>query len=114
MVDALKILVPLTIAAGAILAMLHWSGRRPPTASALIHGAFAAGVLFCMFSLLLSGSLPGIGIASLALFVIAAVAGVLLFVMHASKKQLPRVVIVTHAALAVLGAGFLLMAMRAG
>ena len=87
--------------AGLVVAVMHVKGRTVPVPAALVHGLFAASGLVVLIVTLLGGDHPGVAIASLVLFVAAALGGFLLFGLHVTGKKLPLPLIAVHALAAV-------------
>ncbi|MDE2292469.1 MAG: hypothetical protein KGL53_10330 [Elusimicrobia bacterium] len=99
------VLFGLSACGGAYLAWRHLSGRTPGVPLALVHGAAgAAGLVVLALALQASGTLGrGLGTAALAVFVLAATGGFLLFGLHLKGRPLPKAGVLVHAAAAVVG-----------
>jgi membrane protease YdiL (CAAX protease family) len=89
---------------GLIMAGTRLRGSNPPLALALIHGAVAAAGLVALIVAVVHASagtsLPRI---ALALFVVAALGGFVLFATHLRKKNIPVPLMLIHAVVAVGG-----------
>jgi hypothetical protein len=96
---------------GALLAFLRFSNRPIPTALALLHGALAASGLVALAVHALGADGSGQARVALAIFVVAALGGFLLFFgFHLQKKQLPAPVVLIHGGVAVVAFLILLVA----
>jgi hypothetical protein len=102
----LTALVLFAIAAlgGVTMAVIRFQGaERPPTALALLHGAFAAAGIIVLIVAMLSTPNPAQARTALVLFIVAALGGFYLFAQHVQKRALPIPVILVHALIAVIG-----------
>ncbi|HEY3586009.1 MAG TPA: hypothetical protein VGK85_02605 [Myxococcaceae bacterium] len=102
----LTALVLFAIAAlgGVTMAVMRFRGaERPPTALALLHGAFAAAGIIVLIVAMLSTPNPAQARTALVLFIVAALGGFYLFAQHVQKRALPIPVILVHALIAVIG-----------
>jgi uncharacterized membrane-anchored protein len=103
--------VLLTLAAigGATMAIIRFSGQpHPPTWLAMLHGFLAAAAVTLLLYACVTVGLPTLANAALALFVIAALGGVVLNLnYHWKQLPLPKPLVLGHGALAVVG--FLLL-----
>jgi hypothetical protein len=95
---------------GALLAFLRLSNRPLPTALALLHGALAASGLAALAYYVLGTGGSSQARIALAIFVVAALGGFVLFAFHLQKKQLPVPLVVIHGAVAVIAFLILLVA----
>jgi len=105
------VLFALAALGGLILATLHLKKNDAPIPLALIHGlAAAVGLVLLIIAVT---QMPSAGLAgvALAIFVIAALGGFVLFAMHLSKKLLPSGLIVVHGLVAVVAFVILLIAL---
>jgi hypothetical protein len=97
------------VAGGAILAIVHFSGpNNPPTPLAVIHGIAAvvgvgtvAGAIVLGFHT--SVVTTEIAVTALAIFVVAALGGLLLFSQQMRGKRLSSPVVLLHGALGATG-----------
>jgi len=102
-------LILFAIAAVGGLALLiqhlksHAGAPQPALGLALVHGAFAASGLVVLVIAFLQGTVKGLGVVSLVIFVVAALGGFYLFAQHAAKKQLPKQFLFVHGGAAVVG-----------
>jgi hypothetical protein len=99
------VLLALTGAGGLLLAGIRFSGRpRPPTWIAMLHGLLAGGGLTLLLYAGFAGAMPGGAWAGLVLLGVAAVGGLVLNLhYHWNRLELPAWLILTHAAIAVVG-----------
>ena len=95
---------------GITLATLHFRHKNLPMPLALIHGLLAAAGLVVLIMAVVGGSTGNLLIASLALFVIAALGGFALFSFHLRRLPLPTPVVFIHGLVAVVA--FLLLLVR--
>jgi hypothetical protein len=95
------LLFALAALVGITLAALHLKKKDVSVSLALVHGLAAAVGLVLLIIAVVQMSLAGpVGVA-LAIFVIAALGGFVLFAMHLMRKRLPPGLIVVHGLLAV-------------
>src|SRR5437899_5264596 len=90
------VLFALAALGGLILATLHLKKNDAPIPLALVHGlAAAVGLVLLIIAVT---QMPSAGLAgvALAIFVIAALGGFVLFAMHVMKKSLPGGLIFVH------------------
>ena len=94
---------------GATLATLHFRGRSPlPMPLALLHGLLAAsGLALLVIAALTQPGFGGLPLASLVIFLIAALGGFYLFSHHLRGRALPSTVVLIHGGAAVVA--FLLL-----
>jgi hypothetical protein len=107
------ILLGLAALGGLTLAGIRLSGvPRPPTWMALGHGAIAAtGLAFLIYPAVVS-SIPVLAQIALAIFVLAALGGALLFVgFHLRQKPLPIPLVLGHGLTALTGYVLLLISL---
>ena len=104
------VLFAVAAAGGALLAFLRLSNKPLPTPLALLHGALAA----CGLAALAFHALGPAGASqarlALAIFVVAALGGFVLFSLHLRKKPLPVPLVLVHGAVAVVAFLILLVA----
>lgn len=106
------VLFALAAVGGLALAVLRLRGRPLPTSAALIHGgAAAAGLVALAYAVFVSDLHAGV---PLALFVIAALGGFVLFAFHLLRKPIPVPAMAVHAGVAVVAFGLLLVGLFAG
>jgi len=102
------ILFAIAALGGATLATLHFRGRNRPLALALLHGLIAAsGVVLLIAAALTQPAFGGLALASLVVFVLAALGGIYLSSHRLSAKPLPSPVVLIHGSAAVVA--FLLL-----
>jgi hypothetical protein len=104
MVMAMIVLFAIAAVGGIILAALHFGKKTMPMWLALLHGLVAVcGVIVLIAALIKLSGATLLGVA-LALFAIAAVGGLTLFIgFYLPKKQLPSPIVILHALFAVSG-----------
>ena len=89
---------------GLVLASIRLRGSNPPLAPALVHGAVAAaGLLALIVAVVQAGASASSPRIALALFVVAALGGFVLFATHLRKKNIPVPLMLIHAVVAVGG-----------
>jgi hypothetical protein len=94
------ILLALAALGGAVLLGFVLRGRHTPKGIALIHGSFAAlGVVVLAIASILSPAAP---VASLVLFVLAAIGGAVLIVLDLKRRQVPKGLAVGHGGIAIV------------
>lgn len=91
------------------LAAKHLKSIPVSIPAALSHGVFAAAGLVLFALAAMEKGMTVLSKASLTLFVVAALGGVLLFVFHLKGKKLPPPLIFLHAIVAVCGFVLLLL-----
>ena len=96
------LLFALAALVGITLAALHLKKKDVSVSLALVHGlAAAVGLVLLIIAVVQMSSAGPAGVA-LAIFVIAALGGFVLFAMHLMRKKLPPGLIVVHGLLAVV------------
>lgn len=108
------VLFALAALGGIILAALHLKKNDAPIPLALVHGlAAAVGLVLLIVAVM---QIPSAGLAgvALAIFLIAALGGFVLFAMHLTKKSLPRGLIFVHGLAAVVAFVVLLVSLLRG
>jgi len=96
------LLFALAALVGITLAALHLKKKDVSVSLALVHGlAAAVGLVLLIIAVVQMSSAGPAGVA-LAIFVVAALGGFVLFAMHLMRKQLPPGLIVVHGLLAVV------------
>jgi len=103
------ILLAIAAAGGLIMAGMRFVGdRQPPASLAMLHGFLAAAAVTLLLYAAATVGLPGMALAALALFLAAAIGGVILNLnYHWKQLPLPKLLVIGHALAAV--AGFLLL-----
>lgn len=94
---------------GITLSTLHLRHKGLPMALALGHGLLAAAGLVVLIVAVVGGSTGNLLIASLALFVVAALGGFALFSFHLRRQPLPTPVVFIHGLVAVVAFVLLLV-----
>lgn len=97
----------LTIAAlgGVTMAVIRFSGKpRPPTWLAMAHGFLSAAAITLLLYAAFTVGLPPLAKTALALFLFAAVGGVVMNLnYHWKLLPLPKWLVIVHAGIAVSG-----------
>jgi hypothetical protein len=97
------VLFAIAAAGGLVMALIRFSGKPvPPMALALLHGLLAAVALVLLIVAVTKAG-GGSATAALALFVVAALGGFVLFFQHLRKGPLSIPLMVVHAVVAVAG-----------
>jgi hypothetical protein len=99
---------------GITLATLHLRHKGLPMPLALGHGLLAAAGLVVLILAVVGGSAGSMVKVSLALFVLAALGGFLLFSFHLRRKSLPTPVVLIHGLVAVIAFLLLIVSMVRG
>ena len=98
---------------GLILATVRLRGSNPPLAVALLHGALAAAGLVALAVVVARAGAPAsLPRLALALFVVAALGGFVLFATHLRKKNISVPLMLVHAVVAV--GGFVVLLIGSG
>ena len=110
--QAALIVLLLAAIGGATLAAIRLGGAPwPPLWLALVHGAVAATGVGVLIYAALTTELPQLAIASLVVFVLAALGGAtLLLGFHLRGKALPIPFVIGHGLIAITGYVLLLIA----
>ena len=105
------VLLAVAAAGGLIMAGIRFAGnRQPPIALAMLHGFLAAAAVTLLLYAAATVGLPGMALAALVLFLVAAGGGVILNLnYHWKQLPLPKWLVVVHAAAAVVGFVLLLV-----
>jgi hypothetical protein len=107
------ILFAIAALGGLALIYLKFSGQVIPMYLAIVHGLFAAaGVVALIVNVYTNTAITLMNI-SLALFVIVAIGGFILFSFYLRKKELPDALIAIHGSGAVISFVLLLIAVFA-
>ena len=102
----------LTALGGLLMAGIRFFGaRNPPASVALVHGLLAgAGVTLLAYATA-TAAVPRLAVISLALFLLAALGGLVLNLRYEwNRRLLPVSLVIGHAVVAVLAFGLLLAA----
>lgn len=103
----------LTLAAigGVVMAVIRvFYAENPPTWLAMAHGMLAGAALTLLIYGWLTVGLPGLAIAAVLIFLIAAAVGTWLHLhYHANRVPLPKLIVIAHGIGGV--AGYILLAM---
>ena len=90
-------------AGGATLAFLYFSRGKTPIPIALLHGLLAVSGVILLVIGMGQGHSGRIFAAALALFLIAALGGLVMFAAHMHKRPLPVPLLIAHAVFALSG-----------
>ena len=94
------LLFAVAVVGGVTMLALHLRQGKLPLPLALVHGAFAAaGLVVLILAVLLAGASA---VASVVLFVIAALGGFFLFGLYLRGSKLPTPLIFVHGGVAVV------------
>lgn len=88
---------------GVTLAMMHLRGKELPMSVAVLHGLFAATGLALLIATVVNAAAAGSAGIALAIFVVAALGGFLLFSFHLRRRSLPTPLVLIHGLAAVVG-----------
>ena len=104
LITSAAILLAAAALAGATLASLHFRGRSPlPMSLVLLHGSFAAsGLALLVIAAVVQPDFGGPALASLVIFVIAALGGFYLVSHQLRDRALPSAVVLIHGGAAVV------------
>jgi hypothetical protein len=109
MLIAAVVLFALAALFGIILAALHLKKNDAPISLALVHGLAAAVGLVLLIIVVTQIPSAGLTGVALAIFIIAALGGFVLFAMHLMRKPLSRGLIFIHGLAAVVAFVLLLI-----
>lgn len=106
------VLLALGALGGLTMAGMRFAGQpHPPAWLAMLHGVAAAAALTLLLYTAAVTGLPGLALAALILFLLAAAGGAVLnLCYHWKMLALPKWLIVVHAAVAVVGFVLLIIA----
>jgi hypothetical protein len=111
MLKVAAVLFALAALGGIILATLHRKRKDAPIPLALLHGLLAAAGLVLLIIGVTQMASAGLAGVALAIFVIAALGGFVLFAMHLMSKPLPAGFIAVHGLVAVVAFVVLLVSL---
>ena len=103
------ILFAIAAIGGLALVYLKFSGQVIPMSLALVHGLFAAAGLVALIVNVYRNTAINMMNISLALFVIVAIGGFILFSFYVRKKELPNALIAIHGSGAIISFVLLLI-----
>ena len=97
---------------GIVMAGIRFGGKpHPPIALAMLHGLLSAAALTLLIYAACTVGLPTLALTATALFVVAAIGGVVMNLnYHWKMLPLPKGLVLAHAAIAVTGFLCLLVA----
>lgn len=107
MLTVATILFAVAALGGLVLASLHFAGKPLPLALAVVHGLLAATALILFIISAATATASTLTVVSIALFVVAALGGIVLISFHLRGRRLPSTLVVIHALVAV--AAFVLL-----
>jgi len=105
MIRTAIVLLALTAVGGLLMAGIRFAGKpRPPNSIAMVHGLLAAsGLTLLLYAGTVHG-LPGTAMLGIVLLIGAALGGLVLnLAYHTKELPLPIWLVLTHAAVAVVG-----------
>ena len=95
----------------AMAGIRFFGGRNPPPWVALVHGLLAGAGLTLLAYAAVTSTVPQLAVFALVLFLVAALAGLVLNLRYEWNRQLlPASLVIGHAVVAVLGFVLLLAA----
>lgn len=100
----------ITAIVGFLLALRVLSGRVPPWSLSWLHGSVGALGLFFLGYELFTGTYVIKVLAGFVILLVAALGGFVLFSYHLRQKIPPKLLVIIHAVVAVLGVLLLIMA----
>lgn len=104
MVMAMIVLFAIAATGGIILAALHFGNKALPLWLALLHGLVAVSGVIVLIVALMKLAGTTLLVVGLALFAVAAIGGLTLFLgYYIPKKRLPSPIVILHALFAVAG-----------
>ena len=106
------VILAIAAAGGLVMAGLRFAGKDyPPTWLAMLHGMLAAAAVTLLIYAATTTGLPGLAIAAIVLFIVAAAGGLLLNLgYHWEHRPLPKSIVIVHALVAVVGFILLIVA----
>jgi hypothetical protein len=115
MMKTAAVLLGIAAIGGLVMAAIRFRGaERPPTVILMAHGLLAAAALTLLLYAAATVGLPTLAMAATGIFVVVAIVGAALNLMYHSKMlPLPKMPIVIHGLVAVVGYVLLLLAVMA-
>lgn len=106
------VLLFLAALGGGVMAVIRFTGKPyPPTWLAMLHGFLAGAAVTLLLYALFTVGLPALAILATMLFVLAALGGLFMNLRyHWNRLEIPKWLVIVHAAIAVLGFLLLLVA----
>ena len=114
MAAAAAVLFALAALGGITLAAMHFMKKPLPLPLAIVHGLAAATGLVLLIIAVASGAGATVAVASLVLFIVAALGGFVLFSFYMRRQPLPSALVVIHGLVAVVGIVTLLVFLMKG
>ena len=99
------VLFAISAVGGIVMATLRFSGKpHPPAWLAMLHGFLSAAALTLLIYAACTVGLPVLALAATALFVVAAIGGVVMNLnYHWKMLPLPKGLVLVHAGIAIAG-----------
>ena len=112
MIRTAAVLLTVTALGGLAMAGVRFAAdKQPPAWLAMLHGLLAGAAVTLLIYAAATVGLPGLALAALVLFLIAAAAGAFLNLNYQWKQVLlPKGLVVAHALVAVVGYVMLVIA----
>ncbi len=112
MIRTAAVLLAVTALGGLAMAGVRFAAdKQPPAWLAMLHGLLAGAAVTLLIYAAATVGLPGLALAALVLFLIAAAAGAFLNLNYQWKQVLlPKGLVVAHALVAVVGYVMLVIA----
>lgn len=110
--ETATVLLLIAALGGVVMAVIRFSGKPyPATWLAMLHGFLAGAAVTLLLYAWATVGLPSLAILATVLFVVAALGGVAMNLgYHWKQLELPKWLVIVHAAVAVLGFLLLLVA----
>jgi hypothetical protein len=93
----------ITALGGLLLAARVLSGKLARWLASIVHALLGAAGIYTLIAIVIDGQRPGKLTAALGLLVVAVLAGFLLATFHTRGRLPPKVIVMLHAGLAVVG-----------
>ncbi|HEY3537826.1 MAG: hypothetical protein ACTHJZ_01165 [Trinickia sp.] len=106
------VLFAIAAVGGVVMAGMRFAGKDyPPTSLAMLHGTLAAAALTLLIYGAATVGVPGLAIAAIVLFVLAAAGGAFMNLSyHWKHLALPKAIVIVHAVIAVVAFILLILA----
>lgn len=97
------IFLSLAVLFGLIILNAILKNRRTPKPIVFLHGAVALFAILVMVGYIAAGNTASLLIASLVLFILAAIGGITMLTIDIKKKPIPKVFAIVHPLIGVSG-----------
>jgi len=97
------IFLTLAILFGLIILNAIFNNKKTPKSIVFLHGAVAFFAILVVIGDIVSGNRSLLLIASLALFIIAAMGGIFLLTMDIRQKNIPKLIVLIHPLIGLSG-----------